>query len=414
MKLVDRMSTDLTSSQITSIKNILTLRYDPTTKTFLAKRTWQDFVTESSTYSVDHIELLIEKSIKEFAKNVPDNHYAVALSGGVDSTLTLALLRKALPDAKIDAISVRFADSLDESETASKIGEYFGVNVQVIYIENYLSELPKAISIFKLPFWDSHWFHVVKKATQLSNVLLSGDGGDELFGGYTFRYEKFLSYYKQNMSSFEKTKLYLECHQRDWVSDQEELFGKKMKFEWNQIYQQISPNFENSLTPINQVFLADFNGKLLYNWIPLNKSIHDYFGVKSFSPMLSEELISYATHLTPEVKYDNKTKVGKIPLRELLGRHVPKELISSEKHGFSVNTVNFWKTNGKELCEQFLLNGRIIQDGWISGEWVQARLNKLKTSLNVRYVNKFLGLLAFEIWYRIFITKEMNSDTVLS
>ena len=33
---------------------------------------------------------------------------------------------------------------------------------------------------------------------------------------------------------------------------------------------------------------------------------------------------------------------------------------------------------------------------------------------NVRYVNKFLGLLAFEIWYRIFITKEMNPETKLS
>lgn len=380
--------------------------------TYLPKRTWQDFV-ESSTYSVDHIESLIENTIKNFAKNISDNHFTVGLSGGVDSTLTIAMLRKAIPDAKIDAISVRFADSLDESKTATKIGEHFDADVHVINIENYLAELPEAISIIKHPFWDSHWFYVVKKAKLLANVLLSGDGGDELFAGYTFRYEKFLSLYNQDISSLEKTKLYLDCHQRDWVPDQDRIFGKKMGFEWNQIYQQISSYFDNSLSPLNQVLLADFNGKLLYNWIPINKNLHDHFGIKSLSPLLSSELISYATHLSPNVKYNQKTKVGKIPLRELLGRYIPKELISDEKHGFSVNTVNLWKTNGEELCEQYLINGRIIEDGWIEKEWVETKLKKLKTEHDVRYVNKFFGLLAFEIWYRLFITKEMKPSTIL-
>lgn len=380
--------------------------------TYLPKKTWQDFV-ESSMYSVDHIESLIENTIKNFAKNVSDNHFAVGLSGGVDSTLTIAMLRKAIPDAKIDAISVRFADSLDESKIAKKIGEYFDAEVHVTNIENYLAELPEAISIIKHPFWDSHWFYVVKKAKQLSKVLLSGDGGDELFAGYTFRYEKFLSLCNQDMSSLEKTKLYLDCHQRDWVPDQDRIFGKKMGFEWNQIYQQIISYFDNSLSPLNQILLADFNGKLLYNWIPVNKNLHDHFGIKSLSPLLSSELISYATHLSPNVKYNEKTKVGKIPLRELLGRYIPKELISDEKHGFSVNTVNLWNTNGEELCAQYLVNGRIIEDGWIEKEWVEAKLKKLKTEQDVRYVNKFFGLLAFEIWYRLFITKEMKSSTIL-
>jgi asparagine synthase (glutamine-hydrolysing) len=277
-----------------------------------------------------------------------------------------------------------------------------------------LSELPKALSIIKLPFWDVHWFYVVKKANQLSKVLVSGDGGDELFGGYTFRYEKFLANHKPSFSPLEKTRLYLDCHQRDWVPDQDKMFGKNAKFSWNEIHQQISIHFDNSLSPLNQVFLADFNGKLLYNWIPLNKSFHDYFGVRSLSPMLSDELISYATHLAPVAKYNNEKKVGKIPLRELLSKHVPKELISSEKHGFSVNTVNLWKADGEEFCERFLLNGRTIEDGWINGEWVNTKLSQLKSNQDVRYVNKFLGLLAFEIWYRIFITKEMKPDTTLN
>ena len=59
----------------------------------------------------------------------------------------------------------------------------------------------------------------------------------------------------------------------------------------------------------------------------------------------------------------------------------------------------------------FLDESRIIRDGWINLEWVSKYIDN--KDLGVRYVNKFLGLLAFEIWYRIFITKEMNDDEKL-
>ena len=59
----------------------------------------------------------------------------------------------------------------------------------------------------------------------------------------------------------------------------------------------------------------------------------------------------------------------------------------------------------------FLDESRIIRDGWINSEWVSKYIDN--KDLEVRYVNKFLGLLAFEIWYRMFITKEMNDDEKL-
>ena len=66
---------------------------------------------------------------------------------------------------------------------------------------------------------------------------------------------------------------------------------------------------------------------------------------------------------------------------------------------------------GKKLCEYYLVNARIVQDNLVNLEWIQKHLKR--PDIEIRYINKFLGLLAVEIWYRLFITKEMNSDELL-
>ena len=217
----------------TMIKEILSLRYYPSLDIGRKKYTVKDFEPKNSPNHLEYIENLILNTIQN---EVREKEISIALSGGVDSTLVIALLRKALPDIRIEAISVKFADSIDETKIATTVADKFNANHHIITIENFLEQLPKAISIIKMPFWDTHWYHMVKTAKQFSNSLVSGDGGDELFGGYTFRYEKFLLNYNSKMSALEKTKLYLECHERDWVPNQEKLFGKKSSFSWDQIY----------------------------------------------------------------------------------------------------------------------------------------------------------------------------------
>jgi len=392
----------------TLIQNILTLRYDPLQDTHLPVLHSYDF-TSSKKPDLTFIENTLKNSIQtklESAKNL-----TISLSGGIDSTLVLALIRKTFPDLKINAISIKFAHSTDETLMAKKIADFFEVEHEIIDIDNYLLELPAAISITGMPFWDIHWYYIAKNAKDKSKFLASGDGGDELFGGYTFRYSKFLSLTKPDSTPLEKIRAYLSCHERDWVPDQEKIFNSKTNFSWKSINSIFMPFFNNSLSPLNQVFLADYNGKLLYNFSIIGNKINQFFNLKPVAPILDPELISYASHLSPESKYNLNKNKGKLPLRSLLSKHQCDSLVSKEKLGFSVNTINLWNSIGKELCKLYLDNARIVEDGWINKEWISSHITK--SDLDVKYVNKFLGLLSLEIWYRLFITKEMNAKTKL-
>ena len=394
-----------------SIQNILTLRYDLTNNSNLDQITSKNF---SPKFSVDKFK------IKNFLKNTILNNLAstpdvaIALSGGVDSTLLLSLSKEFLPDHKIIALTVTFPQSEDESKSASNIASYFDIEHKTIHIENFLKDLPSAISILKAPYYDvMNWYYLVKNASSLSKFLLTGDGADEIFGGYTFRYSKFLNSLSLSSSPLEKTKKYLECHERDWVPDQEEIFAENLPFSWDQIYENILPFFDNSLDPLDQLFLADYNGKLSHNFVPNYQKFYDFFKISSITPFVDSSLIEYAFHLDHNDKYDPSKNIGKLPLRELVPSNVSELLYPKSKQGFAVNTVALWELYGKEICQQYLFDSKIVKAKHISQDWISKHLTKIDYDKDVRYINKLFSLLAYEIWYRLFITKDMNGNETL-
>ena len=133
------------------IKEVLSLRYCPSIKSTKNKFIVNDFMPEEKLDYLKHIENCISSEIK---KEVSDNHVSVALSGGVDSTLVMALLRKTKPDIKIDAISLKFADSVDETKIAGNIASKFNADHHIISIENFLGV----------------WFHVYDEVTIILHI----------------------------------------------------------------------------------------------------------------------------------------------------------------------------------------------------------------------------------------------------
>jgi len=400
----------LNPTQLESIKQILTLRYSTNLETSSQKLIPEDFETKQ----IINPENIIEQSIRKSISTELDSNskkIGISLSSGIDSTLVLALLRKEFPSTDIESVSVKFSESIDETNVSKKISEKFDTNHHILEIDNFLEELPKAISIVKQPFWDLHWYYLIKKMKSLTNVFLSGDGGDELFGGYTFRYKKFLESTNENSSTKEKIISYLNCHERDWVPDQELIFGNECKFNWEEIYQILEPYFNNSLSNLTQVFLADYNGKLLHNMQPLYSSIHEHFDIQNITPIQNKQLLQFSCEIPNNQKYDYNSNSGKIVLVNLLKKFNIKYLVSPKKQGFSVNTINLWNLYGKRIFLHFFDKSRLVEDKVINFDWIDKHISK--NNLDVRYVNKFLGILALEIWYRIFITNEVNPDEKL-
>ena len=59
-----------------------------------------------------------------------------------------------------------------------------------------------------------------------------------------------------------------------------------------------------------------------------------------------------------------------------------------------------------------MIDGKIVNEGWINSNWIKKYINEKEPKPEI--VNKFLGLLAFEIWFRLFISKDMKSHEKLN
>lgn len=394
---------------------LLTLRYDPMNiyvPTFRLRDVsvldiFKSYAKKNSV-SVRILETKIRSAIRREVDKFTQHKVCVALSAGVDSNLILCLLREEYPELELECINVSF-DEKNEAFEAKNFAEQKGAGFQQVYVENPLRDLPEMINIIKEPRWNVYQYYFIKKAKSISNLLFTGDGGDEIFAGYTFRYKKFLQSCEQNTNSLERVKVYLSCHERDWVPDQHEMFANKLKFDWSSIYSLLTSYFNNDLNPLDQVLLADYNGKLLHDFAPTNDKYFRFFKLQGFSPLLDNDVVEVGFDMPSEMKYSMEYNVGKLPLREILKIYSQdSDRKMNVKVGYGMDLVSLWNNTGRETVNMLLDNGRVFEDSLIDKNWYLRSLKRVDENLDLRYISKLLQILSLEVWYRIFVTSEMN------
>lgn len=334
-----------------------------------------------------------------------DVEVAVALSGGIDSSLIYAYANKS--DSDIKGLTVKFDDEEYNEEELSKIySKTLKGNHEFVEVESELNleTLNKIILNFDQPYADSSAINVyfLTKATgKITKVLLGGDGGDELYNGYPSMtwltyIEKFNNnaLLKSSGSAFLKAaeKVLNINHKRSvkrisdlWKDDQSELL-----YDWHSwfprktLFNGKSPflfDTSKGLTNYNSIFADQqpdkFKGKVVFDYFR-KQMLSDYLrktdmmsmlnSVEYRVPLLDEDLSDFALSIPFDQKSD--LRATKKILRNIHSKIYPANTSSAPKKGFTIPLdSSLSKEDFKIIKENITSSGSFLNE-YISREYV--------------------------------------------
>lgn len=129
----------------------------------------------------------LEKVIIQNIKEIPETPLSVLLSGGIDSSLVLALLRKVYPKVPISTFTLARSDDYPDMVFAREVSGLYGTehNEIILSDEEYSRFLDDYNKVKRYDFkGDINVYILCCYAKEFSNIIVTGDGGDECFGGY--------------------------------------------------------------------------------------------------------------------------------------------------------------------------------------------------------------------------------------
>ncbi|WP_371363036.1 Asparagine synthetase [glutamine-hydrolyzing] 1 [Sporomusa rhizae] len=383
---------------------------------------WKNF-TENEL--IDELENLLTKAVQ--GQMVADVPVGAFLSGGIDSTTIVAIMQ-AVSSRPVKTFSIGFhEDSYNEANHAKEIANYLSTDHTELYIthEDIIDVIPRIPRIYDEPFSDPSQlptFLVAQLARKHVTVCLSGDGGDELFGGY--------SRYMTAQKIWGKVG-WIPCNVR-------KVFRSALLAGSGLVYPSSCVPISNALRKISPSrigtiaeLLASENPEALYRglishikrpnmmfvnkvqepetvfsnpttWIKedsfltkmmyfdLNTYLPDDILVKvdracmansleSRIPLLDRNVVEFACKLPVSLKV--RDEQGKWILRQVLYKYVPERLVNRPKKGFGIPIGMWLKGPLREWAEYLLDNKRIAEDGlfdvdFLSKVWQEHKTGK--------------------------------------
>ena len=366
------------------------------------------------------------------------------LSGGIDSSLITAIANE-ISSNPINTFSIGYEEKqYDESVHAEKISNILRTNhyKQIVTSKNLLDVIPNISDIYDEPFADSSQiptYLLCKLAKMKVSVCMSGDGADELFGGYN-RYKradifnksskfntKILSFFFKNISpekfsyiyeklGFVLPKRYQSALPKEHYYKLSKIFSLSDKFE---IYKNLISH--SSLQ--NNFLNTEFNDDLLKSYWTNNqnyKTFEDQMmaidsqfylpndiltkvdraamsnSLETRCPYLDKDLIEFTMTLPIDMKI-GKNKSGKIILKKLLSEYIPEKLIDRPKMGFGVPIDMWLKGPLKKWAEDILFSNQLKNDGIFNYKLIE---NSWKNYLNNQgnLHHQLWNILIFQSW----------------
>lgn len=396
---------------------------------------------QSDADTIQQLTSLLEDAVKR--RMIADVPLGAFLSGGIDSSTVVALMQ-AQSMQPVKTFSIGFNEAgFNEATYAASVAKHLNTEHHELYVESQQAQnvIPDVPSWYDEPFADVSQiptFLVSRLARQQVKVALSGDGGDELFAGY--------SRYLFGQSIWQKLGIF-----PGWAR---QMLGRGLRHVPVQYWEGVAKTipkrfrpaqFSHKISKLAEVLSVDsaaefykslvsqwgdptslvLQGKepILYPWlhsqtaVNLNFVEHMQFmdtatylpddilvkvdrasmavGLEARVPLLDHRLVEFAWSLPIEMKIRHGK--GKWLLRQVLNRYVPNQLIERPKMGFGVPIDQWLRGSLKEWAAHLLDEKRIETEGILNGKWIGKRWKEhLSGERNWQY--GLWGVLMFQAW----------------
>ena len=350
--------------------------------------------------AINQLDSLLRDSIG--LRMLADVPLGAFLSGGIDSSLTTALMQ-AQNDKPVKTFTIGFnEESYNEAKYAKDIAHYIGTDHTELYVSSSqaMDVIPKLPFIYDEPFADPSQiptFLLSELTRKHVTVSLSGDGGDELFFGYS-RYlfaqriwnnihwlpssvRKLFGIIHDNTSMSESSKFSVIT---DLLSQQsrDDLYNRTVsawKHPENIVIGSKEPLVDLTGTSRN-IKLADYPERMMFfdqiSYLPddiLVKLDRASMGVslEARVPLLDHRVVEFAWNLPQSLKYrDGETKWI---LRQVLDRYLPRNLVERPKKGFGVPIDSWLRGPLRDWAEDLLNENRLLKEGFFKPEPIREK-----------------------------------------
>jgi asparagine synthase (glutamine-hydrolysing) len=394
---------------------------------------------------LEELERRLEEAVR--IRLISDVPLGALLSGGVDSSIIVALMAR-VTSQPVKTFSIGFeAEKFNEAEYARLVAERFGTDHHELILNPNLEETLTFLSgMLEEPFGDSSMlptYYVSRMARQHVTVALSGDGGDELFAGY----DRYLV--AMERKKFDRIPNWLGRIYRDQVHHRVPagVYGKNLA--WNASLTARDRYLDDvSYLPVlhreRSLFSKDFlraaehlpnpleQWQHYYDHAPAKDSLSRllYLDTKTYLtadilakvdrmsmatslevrvPMLDHEFVEWVAALPVDWKF--RTGTRKFILKKLAERlGIPPALLHRRKQGFQLPLVEWMRDSMKDQYLRVLLEERTLQRGYFKPDAVRALIDEHTRGRRNRS-GILWRMLVLELWHRNFMEAGASRGT---
>ena len=405
--------------------------------------------TFSEAETLDRIDELLAETVKlHLLSDVPVGAF---LSGGLDSTLIASYAARSLgAELRTFSMGIPYRD-LNELPYAAAVAARYGTRHYAEEVTpSVVDDLPRLVSALDEPAdpLSICLLHLAKMTARHVKVVLGGDGGDELFGGYDrYAADRWLNTYRavpevvRNSVARQVLRRLPDqftfksvTHKLRWVDLMArktggERYSESLQFFWfNEAHRAelYAPAFRDQLqnsrpdacllelyaapnaeASIDKMMYVDCMSRLPGQSLTILDRATMAYSLESRSPFLDPRFAEFMARVPTSLKI--KGRRLRYLERRLGERYLPPEVLRRRKQGFASPLMYILEGEVRALAPRLLLDSELVRAGYLRGERMKQLVDE-HLARRYDHGNRIWLLLSAEVWYRRYISRRSEAD----